>query len=99
MISRQQQVTHYPLSKRTKLIFGACVAMVTIAVSSVAPVLAEGGRGCGIGTRVSGFSSDAGKRGDGAMNGAFQKDNAQTSEPNFGKEISGPTGATNCAQK
>lgn len=33
------------MSKRTKLILGAFVAMVTVAGSSVAPALAEGGRG------------------------------------------------------
>ncbi len=87
------------MSKRTKLIFGAFVATVAVAVSSVAPALAEGGQGCGVGTRVSVFSSTAGKSGNGKLNGAFSKDSAQNSEPNFGKEISGPTGATNCAQK
>lgn len=88
------------MPKRTKLIFGALVAMAMIAVSSVAPALAaEGGKGCGIGTRVSFFSSTAGKSGNGELNGAFSKDSAQNSDPNFGQEISGPTGATNCAQK
>ncbi len=86
-------------SKQTKVVFGAFVVMVTVAVSSAAPALAEGGQGCGIGTRVSFFSSTAAKSGNGKQNGVFQKENAQTSEPNFGKEISGPTGATNCAQK
>ena len=87
------------MSRRTKLVFGVFMVMVTVAVSSAAPVLAQGGQGCGVGTRVSFFSSTAAKSGNGELNGAFSKDSAQNSDPNFGQEISGPTGATNCAQK
>lgn len=87
------------MSKRSKFVIGAFVAMVTVSVSSVAPALAEGGKGCGVGTRVSFFSSTAAKSGNGKLNGAFSKDSAQNSDPNFGQEVSGPTGATNCAQK
>ena len=86
------------LSKRVKLVFGTFVVVVTVVVGAV-PAVAEGGQGCGLGTRVSFFSSTAGKSGNGEQNGAFSKDSAQNSDPNFGREISGPTGATNCAQK
>lgn len=86
------------MSKRVKLVFGAFAAMMAVSASAV-PALAEGGQGCGVGTRVSFFSSTAGKSGNGELNGAFSKDSAQNSDPNFGQEISGPTGATNCAQK
>lgn len=86
------------MSKRTKLVLAVVVTLVPMMVGAL-PVLAENQRDCGVGGRVGTFSSEAAKSGNGKQNGEFASQAARNSEPNFGQEISGPTGATNCAQK
>lgn len=77
---------------------GKIVAVAAMMVGAL-PVLAENVRDCGVGGRVGTFSSEAAKSGNGKQNGEFASRAARNSEPNFGREISGPTGATNCARK
>lgn len=86
------------MSKRIKLILAIVATLATVLVSAL-PALADNQRGCGIGDSVGTFSSEAAKSGNGKQNGEFASRAAQNSEPNFGQVISGPTGATNCAQK
>lgn len=81
------------MSKRTKLALAVVVAVAAMMVGAL-PVFAENLRGGRVGT----FSSEAAKSGNGKQNGEFASQAAQNSEPNFGQEISGPTGATNCAR-
>ncbi len=86
------------MSKRIKLILAIIAALATVLIGAL-PALADNQRGCGVGDSVGKFSSEAAKNGNGKQNGEFASQAAQNSDPNFGQIISGPTGATSCAQK
>ncbi len=83
--------------KRIKLVL-ALVAAMAVMIAGTLPAFAQGQAECGLGANVSRFSSEAGKSGNGKQNGEFASESAQNSDPNFGQELSEPTGATKCAQ-
>ena len=85
------------VAKRFRVTFVMLAAVATM-LGSALPAFAANERGCGIGDNVGKFSSEAAKSGNGRQNGEFASRAAQTAEPNFGQEISGPTGATICAR-